>query len=1416
MNRSHKDGKVLRGKLAGCTVCMLTLWFCGFVQAAPPEARLPEKHLALLTKHCLSCHDSETQEGKVNLEDLSFRITTLKQAELWQKVLNALNAGEMPPEDELQPANAQKADFLDDLAQTMVAARKLLSDSGGKITMRQLNRREYRNTIEQLTGVKIDVGSLPTDGGSGTFDTVGASQFFSSDQFEQYLKLGRSAIDEAFERRAAQRQPSQAFRVEPENTVNVQSRKNMKTMEETYKRYLLWKAEVDKAAQAPENQKVIEQIREKYELDELTDNIRLYQNANLLKGGPDAKKFGFRDANAASFSYQGGYNRTYAYMKHYLELPHSDRGTYLKLAWAIQRIDVTPKPENLPPGTYRLRIRAGAVKGSAPSRHFIEVGHPQRVNQVPAGFSSKPLASLQVTGTEDNPEIIETTLVIGSKTQREFGIQERRPEGNQKALSREFYAYKRENGYGTPPAIWVDWIELEGPITEAAVTESGIVRVEPEKTINPDNEKGIAQTEERQERFQQWKKGVDEAARTPENQAIIAEIRKTDRLIDHPNRFYTFADRLKGTPNPRDFGFIDVKKAAASDPSRSQSLALHKHYVSLPHRDRGTYLKLAHGTGRIIVPPKKKELPPGSYIMRVRVGAVERTPAERRFIQVGHPQRQIEIRNWGLEGRAISTHQVTGTIDNPETIEIPLEVSANTIREFAVQEKQPNNGNLKALWDAHNILKKENGYGHPPAIWVDWVELEGPHSATPKLWKQRREVELHANAKVSGTYNGYFKGGHDNAKAFLETGKPQKGITDEQEAQFRIRTFKEHGPTFYRYLDDPLTKTGSFLTISNVNKEEFIALPPEHPSGWRKTEHVVETLPAGNYKLRFRIGAIKGTPIERHFVDLGTVLGKDQFKLLATFQITGSTDEPQTIEVPVQLSVNGPRKFALREKRDPKNDNQRYKAARQATGLGPVPALWIDWVEWEGPFSSPTTGSPLQAILAKHAGISNLERGTASDTGNSPSVAETQVDNERARAILTEFAQRAFRNVPPESDFIDRLIRIFQIRYAAGDSFDVAIRTPLSVILSSPRFFYLYEPGDEAKRRQLNDRELAVRLSYFLWSGPPDAELLNLAVQNTLHLPETLRQQVDRMIADPRSDEFVSGFVHQWLDMERLDFFQFDGNLHRDFDESTRAATREEVYQSFAHLLRDSKGGRIGKLLKSDYVLVNGLLATYYGIEGVTGDEFRKVKLPADSIRGGLLGMAAIHAMGSDGIDSSPVERGAWVLRHLLNDPPPPAPPNVPQISRLTDQILTTRERLLVHQEESQCASCHRKIDPIGFGLENFNAAGKWRTEDSYQVRDERAKAVGKRKIWTIDASGAFHKGPSFNDYQELRDLLVEREEDFSRGFTEHLIEYAIGRPFSFADEDLANEMVVSAKSKQFSLSEFVHALIQSEAFRIK
>ena len=1404
---------------------------CGFAQAAPPEARLPEKHRAFFKAHCLDCHDSETREGKVDLEALSFRITTLEQAELWQKVLNALNSGEMPPEDSEQPGNTEKADFLDDLARTMVTARQALSDSGGKITMRRLNRREYRNTIEQLTGVKVDVGSLPTDGGSGTFDTVGASQFISSDQFEQYLKLSRQAIDEAFERQAAQKQPSRVFRVEPESTVNVQSRKNMKAMEETYKRYLLWKAEVDKAALAPENQKVLEQIREKYKLDDLTDSVRLYQNANLLKGGPDAKKFGFRDANQASFSYQGGYGRTYAYMKHYLELPHSDRGTYLKLAWAIQRIDVTPKPANVPPGTYKLRIRAGAVKGSDPSRHFIEIGHPQRVNKVPAGFASKPLASLQVTGTEDNPQIIETTLVIGSKTQREFGIQERRPEGNQKALSREFYAYKRENGYGTPPAIWVDWIELEGPLSNAKVAGPKTHRVEPENTVNVKNLEIIKRLEDTyKKKWLPWKEGVDKAVEAAENQEIVAALRKKHPDYDsNPVLKYKLAEHLKGAPDPRDYGGSDPINAVAAlySPYRRYHSYM-KHYAELPHNDRGAYLKLSRGIQRFDVRPDPKDVPSGTYKLRIRVGVVKNSDPSRRFIEIGHPQK-LNGTSPGFT-KLLGTQPVSGTIENPEIIEVDVEIGASTPREVGIQERQPKSQKLlRQEFDRH---KQMNGYGTPPAIWVDWMELEGPlpggEVAESKVVRVEPEKTINPDnekeiAQIEDAYKRFTQ---------WQVGVDKAAATPENKAKIAELSKKESAIThpihFYRYahLLNGAPDPGDFgfrdsgkAAAANPNwdraqlayHKHYAGLPHRDRGAYLKLAHGTgriivppkkKELPPGSYVMRVRVGAVEGTPAERRFIQVGHPQRQIESRnwglegrAISTHQVSGTIENPETIEIPLEVTSSTIREFAVQEKQ-PNTGNLKalwdaHNAWKTKNGYGHPPAIWIDWVELEGPHSAPKTNaqSPLQLVLDRNS--SSTER-------------------QGARAILTDFANAAFRRVKPEAEFIDQLVAIHETRRKAGDSFDEAIRTPLSVILASPGFLYLYEPGDEAERRQLNDRELAVRLSYFLWSGPPDAELLQLAEQNKLHLPEVLRQQVDRLIADPRADDFVAGFVHQWLDMERLDFFQFDVNLHRDFDESTRAATREEVYQSFAHLLRDSNDGRLGKLLKSDYVFVNGLLATYYGIEGVTGDEFRKIKLPTDSPRGGLLGMAAIHAMGSDGVVSSPVERGAWVLRHLLNDPPPPAPPNVPQLSRLNDQVLTTRERLLAHQEEAQCASCHRKIDPIGFGLENFNAAGKWRTTDH-------AGGKGKQgKIWTIDASGAFHKGLGFSDYHELRDLIAEREDDFARGFTEHLIEYALGRPFGFTDEELAAEIVRSASSKEFAASEFIHSLVQSKAFRTK
>jgi hypothetical protein len=315
--------------------------------------------------------------------------------------------------------------------------------------------------------------------------------------------------------------------------------------------------------------------------------------------------------------------------------------------------------------------------------------------------------------------------------------------------------------------------------------------------------------------------------------------------------------------------------------------------------------------------------------------------------------------------------------------------------------------------------------------------------------------------------------------------------------------------------------------------------------------------------------------------------------------------------------------------------------------------------------------------------------------------------------------------------------------------------------------------------------------------------------------PAVLAKQTTRLLDDPRSKGFTRPFVHQWLTLDRLDFFEFNRALFPRFDNSTKLAAREEIFATFEHILRENASVR--DLLKSDYAIINPVLADYYGIAGVEGDAFQKVALPKKSARGGLLGMAAVMAMGGNGEHTSPVERGAWVLRKLLNDPPPPAPANVPQITRLAGKVLTTRERLASHQEDAQCASCHRKIDPIGFGLENFDAVGQWRTQDTYQVMDETGKPVkGASKTWQIDASATLHKGPSFQDYFQLRDLIAGKSGAFSKGFSEALIEYALGRPVGFRDAPLVAAMVERAGQKRLALREFIHALVESKEFQTK
>ena len=893
--RSPMNG--LLKHLSALTMAAVFAGHCVAADRPAPPAVKPATP-PLLAAHCLKCHGPDDTNGGFRVDTLPAAVDSIEAAERWQRVLNVLNSGEMPPDDAKQIESAAKADLLDDLAHVMVSARKSLADSGGAVTMRRLNRREYANTLRDLLGVEIDVDELPADGQSGRFDTVGSGLFISADQIEQYHSLGMIAVDEA------------------------------------WKRY----------------------------------------------GG--AKK-------------------------------------------------------------------------------------PRKVH-----------------------------------------------------------------------------VEAEGGTTA--------------KIRNSLDERLDAR-----DRLVKWMADVEQTAARPENEAVATELRKSGPK--DPYALIKGWDRLQGAKSPQDFGWTDVIHALhEGDGWWKLNVPYHKAYASHPLVETGCLLSVydvyVHPYQSFNVPG---DWPPGEYMLRLRVAALDDAPPERRFIEYGRRTQE----NYGVEG----CRQVTGTLAEPQILEIPVSITTGGSRGFWIYEKGIHDTNEKAhrfYFDAHG----KNGVGPSFAIWIDWIEAEGPLNA-----------------------------------------------------------------------DQP----------APAALAELLAVPP--------------------------------------------------------------VDKPGATKPSAEQDIRG---------------------------------------------------------------------------------------------VLERFALRAFRGRQPEAGYVERLVAIFERHRKAGKPFREAVKEPLATVLSSPHFLYLAEPLGEQDRRKLDDLELASRLSYFLWSSPPDDALLEAAKAGELQTPEGRTAQVDRMLADLRSRDFVTAFTQQWLGLERLDFFQFNDKLYPDYDLATKALSRQEIFETIGLLIRDN--GSLKNLLTSDFVVVNGVLARYYGLDGVSGDEFQKVQLPADSPRGGLLGMAAVMAMGSNGEHTSAVERGAWVLRKLLHDPPPPAPPNVPQLTRLEGKLLTSRERMRLHQEEPQCASCHRRIDPIGFGLENFDAVGRWRTEDSY-VKE----GVGT-KTWKIEPAGAFHGGPAFKDFFELREIIASKPEAFATGFTEALLEYALGRPVGFSDDSLVKAIVTRAADTDYSVREFIHSVVQSREFRTK
>lgn len=411
-------------------------------------------------------------------------------------------------------------------------------------------------------------------------------------------------------------------------------------------------------------------------------------------------------------------------------------------------------------------------------------------------------------------------------------------------------------------------------------------------------------------------------------------------------------------------------------------------------------------------------------------------------------------------------------------------------------------------------------------------------------------------------------------------------------------------------------------------------------------------------------------------------------------------------------------------------------------------------------------------------------------------------EEEWARQIFERFARRAFRR-PPEPGEAERYLHFVRLAREQQQSAELGIRHGLEAMLVSPSFLFREEPQpepDNAERsHRIGEHALASRLSYFLWSTMPDEELMTLADDGKLR--EQLDAQLERMLNSPKAERLVLHFTGQWLQLRDLQARNLHSKSYPKFRHKLRDAMQRETEQLFAHLIADNRPLR--ELLDADYTFVDERLAAHYGIQGVKGGEFRKVSLEGTPRRG-LLGHGSFHLITSHPTRTSPVLRGKYVLENLLNQAPPPPPPNVAQLAPTSKETrgMTLREQMELHRDKPDCRSCHALMDPIGFGLENFDADGSYRSE-----------ANGK----PVDASGKLASGREFEGADELRAILIQHHRsDFHRAVASKMLSYAIGRGVDWYDKPALDQIVRDTEAAGGGARDLIRAVIHSVPFQMR
>jgi len=569
-------------------------------------------------------------------------------------------------------------------------------------------------------------------------------------------------------------------------------------------------------------------------------------------------------------------------------------------------------------------------------------------------------------------------------------------------------------------------------------------------------------------------------------------------------------------------------------------------------------------------------------------------------------------------------------------------------------------------------------------------------------------------------------------------------------------------------------------------------------------------------------GTRGGVSVVHNFPADGDYTFRMMLHSIPTGQLYGSTVRGEQIEV----SLNGQRLAIVdintrMSESDPNGMNLQTPPIAVKAGAHRVSAAFIQ--RFDGPVDdvlAPVEHTLADTQIGSALGVTTLPHlrelaivGPLKVTGVSDTSSRRRIftcrpltlaeESSCASRIVSSLARQAYRR-PLTSADVNGLMGFYE-EGRKGKDFESGIRMALQAMLASPHFIFRIEEVPAAVRAgqnyRISDLDLASRLSFFIWAGPPDDELIAAATRGALGTPAVLEKQVRRMLADPRSNALPRRFAAQWLRLQDLEKIHPDPLLFPQYDFTLAEAMRRETELLFESIVRDDRN--VLDLLTADYTYVNERLARHYGIPNVTGTSFRRVPL-TDNNRRGLLGQGSVLAMTSVADRTSPVLRGKWVLEVLFGSPPPPPPEDVPDLeatkSAQNARLLSVRERMEQHRANPACRSCHRVIDPIGLALENFDVTGAWR------IRDNGVP---------VDASGELYDGSSVNGPVELRQALLKRTDTVLRTFTENLMAYSLGRRVEPYDMPTIRAIVRDARTSHYRFSSFVVGIVKSPAFRM-